>query len=425
MEGPPSANRPALLVIDDDPATVRLASRSTLNLLSSHSLGDGLEKVRTMRLSAALIDVGVCRDNLTEVVKVVRAAASNFELPVIFCSSDGRLATRMAAAEAGAIRFLDKPLSEQKLAELLRQVPMGQPQSARIVIVDDDPIVLEKYESELRESDYFVRGVVDPAELIDALEDVRPDVLLLDVNLGKISGIDICKALRCSEQWQFLPILVFSGDKDAEMRFRAYQAGASDVLGKPLSVEELMARVHVQAERIKLMRDRSNRDPLSGLMLRRAFSESLQRDVASCSRENKRLSFALLDLDHFKEINDPHGHLVGDRVIASFGAFLRRRLRLEDLCGRWGGEEFVLAFSGQDGQFAQAATERLLAEFAQEVFVTDEGERFSVTFTAGIAVYPDDSETLEGLIEKADELLYEGKSAGRARVCRAPDSSEP
>jgi diguanylate cyclase (GGDEF)-like protein len=187
-------------------------------------------------------------------------------------------------------------------------------------------------------------------------------------------------------------------------------------LGKPLAIDELTTRISVQAERIRLMRERSDRDHLSGLMLRRVFVETLQRSLAVCCRENKPLALVLFDLDHFKQINDQHGHLVGDRVIATFGELLRRRFRVEDLRGRWGGEEFVLAFPGQTSEFAQGAAERLLKEFSKRLFETEGGGQFSVTFTAGVASYPEDGESLDVLLKRADDLLYEGKALGRGCV---------
>lgn len=412
--------RRTLLVVDDDEEFLHLmralGRRHSVPIVTEQTIAGGLAAADGLDLSAAILDVHLAGGSSFQAVAEVRSRAKSKDLPIIFTSADGRLETRIAAVTAGADRFLDKPLSAQHFSELLHQVPFSEQTTTRIVVLDDDEIVLEKYESELREAGHFVKGISSASQLLETLETVRPDALLLDVNLDGISGVDVCRALRASQRWQFLPILMFSSDRDSEMRVKAYRAGASDVLSKPLAVEELIARVSVQAERIRLMRDHSDRDALSGVMLRRAFVEAVQRALAFCHRERKPLALVLCDLDHFKQINDTHGHLVGDRVISAFGDLLRRKFRLEDLRGRWGGEEFVLAFTGQTVDFGRAVAERLLGEFSRMAFALEDGSEFSATFTAGVAAFPHDGESLDLLVKCADQRLYRGKEEGRGRV---------
>ncbi len=128
------------------------------------------------------------------------------------------------------------------------------------------------------------------------------------------------------------------------------------------------------------------------------------------------MSLVLLDIDHFKRVNDTHGHLAGDEVIVRLGELLRRRFRTEDLRGRWGGEEFVLAFPGQEASFAIQAAEHLLADFRALRFAADDGTSFSASFTAGVAAYPGDGASMSAVMRRADELLYVGKRTGRCRV---------
>lgn len=412
--------RRTLLVVDDDDEFLHLmrtlARRHSVPIVTEQTIEAGLAAVDGLDLSAAILDVHLAGGSSFQAVTEIRSRVKNKDLPIIFTSADGRLEIRVAAVAAGADRFLDKPLSAQHFSELLHQVPFSEQTATRIVVLDDDEIVLEKYESELREAGHFVRGISSASQLFDTLDNVRPDALLLDVNLDGISGVDVCRALRASQRWQFLPILMFSSDRDSEMRVGAYRAGASDVLSKPLPVDELIARVTVQAERIRMMREHSDRDSLSGVMLRRAFVEAVQRALAICDRERKPLVLVLCDLDHFKQINDTHGHLVGDRVISAFGDLLRTRFRLEDLRGRWGGEEFVLAFSGQTIEFGRLAAERLLQDFSRLAFALEDGREFHAGFTAGVAAFPNDGESLDLLVKRADQRLYRGKEEGRGRV---------
>ncbi len=415
------ARQKTLLVVDDDEVFLRimrqLARRHSVPIVTATSVQEALTAVRGLELSAVILDVHLVDGTSFRHASEIRTSVGKDNLTIIFASGDGALQSRLAACAAGADRYLDKPISAQKFGEMVHQVPFSEPSASRIVILDDDEIVLERYESELRGAGHYVVGISESSKLLETLTETKPDALLLDVNLeAGLSGIDVCRAIRTSEQWQFLPILMFSSDKDPDMRVRAFNAGASDVLAKPLAADELITRVSAQAERVKLMRERSDTDVLSGLMTRRAFVESIQRSLALGSRENKPLCLILFDLDNFKQINDTYGHLVGDRVIATFGRLLRERFRLEDLRGRWGGEEFVLAFPGQDSRFGVMAARRLLTEFQKVNIETDSDGMLQATFTAGVASVPGDGESLDLLMKTADQRLYRGKKAGRACV---------
>lgn len=238
------------------------------------------------------------------------------------------------------------------------------------------------------------------------------------INTGP-SGLDVCRALRMSESYEALPIFIVTGQTDDHTRLSAFRAGASDVVAKPVLPEELRARLGVQLERVGLLRDRADKDSLSGLLTRRALVEAFQRALASATRDEKPLSLALLDIDKFKRVNDTYGHLSGDEVIAQLGDLLQRRFRLEDLRGRWGGEEFILVFPGQNVGFAERAAALLLGEFSQLSFASDDGQPFTATFTAGVAAYPEDGTSVPALVRRADERLYAGKQGGRNQVVAA------
>ncbi len=424
----------SLLVVDDDPDFLQmvraLGRRLLVDVITAHSAEEGIQRAESQPLVAAILDVHLDGSDSFLAARRIRETSGNGEIPIAFASVDGTIETRVAAIEAGGTRFFDKPISEEGFAELLQQfITISRQRAPRVLVVDDDADVVDQYTRHLRAAGFATEHLSAADDLVVKLEELRPDVLLLDVYLPRVSGIDICRALRSSDQWEFLPILIVTAQLDADTRLRAFRAGASDVVGKPILPEELLARVGIQEERMRLLRDRADRDSLSGLMLRRAFVESFQRALSACSREKRPLSLVLFDLDHFKEINDKHGHLAGARVIAALGELLRRRFRVEDLRARWGGEEFVLAFPGQGVDFAVRSAGRLLAEFAEQQFKTVEGGTFGATFTAGVAGYPDDGASMSALIRRADELLYAGKCAGRnmvqGSVPPAPSTQDP
>ncbi|MDP3505636.1 MAG: response regulator [Myxococcales bacterium] len=431
MQGPrPVAGASkAMLVVDDDADFLRmvcgLARKLLIDVVSARSADEALQRAKTQPLLGAILDVHLHEEDSFSLAKSLRATRGNEEIPIAFSSVDGRISTRVAAIEAGGTKFFDKPISEESFGELVQQfLRLSQDRQGRVVIVDDDHDVAAHYSNCLRGAGFVVEVLHSADELVDTLEEIRPDVLLLDVNLPHVSGIDVCRALRTSERWELLPILIVTAHLEPALRLRAFRAGASDVIGKPVLPEELLARVGVQEERMRLLRDRADKDPLSGLMLRRAFVEALQRPLATCAREKKPLSLVLLDIDHFKKVNDTWGHLAGDRVIAGLGELLRRRFRVEDLRARWGGEEFVLVFPGQGQEFAVQAAQRLLREFSELRFPADDGQPFGATFTAGVAESPADGNSIATLIRSADSHLYAGKREGRNRVVGRPNVKE-
>jgi len=420
-----AANAPrALLVVDEDPEFLQLARQTgrklVLDVVTAESPDEAIQRARTTPLLGVLLGLPQKGSSWSVLAHAIRATPHNSDVPIAFASSDGILETRMAALDAGGSRFFEKPLSDESLTALAQDlVALAAQVAGRVLIVDDDPDVVQLYALLLRGAGIEVTSLPSTEGIVEELERLRPDVLLLDVDLPEISGLDVCRALRMSPQFQLLPILMVTARCDAATRLSAFRAGATDVVTKPVIPEELSARVGLQLERIRLLRERADRDALSGLLLRRALIEAFQRTLAGAVRHDQPLALVLLDLDSFKRINDEHGHLAGDQVIARLGDLLRRRFRVEDLRGRWGGEEFVLVFPGANGGFAERATLRLLEEFSTLEFSSDAGQSFHATFTAGIAEYPGDGTALSHLVRHADEQLYLGKKLGRNRVCRS------
>ncbi len=174
--------------------------------------------------------------------------------------------------------------------------------------------------------------------------------------------------------------------------------------------------MEMRLDRSRLLRFYADIDPLTGLLNRRAMIHSLQRRIAEAKRNQQTLALVLLDIDHFKEVNDIHGHLKGDQVLAKLGRLLNRRFRREDLCSRWGGEEFCLSFYNQSLEDTHKLMVRLLEEFSALEFMDTKHKPFQVTFSAGMAMYPKQGNSMEALLKLADKALNQAKDAGRQRV---------
>ncbi|MGC4122499.1 MAG: response regulator [Myxococcales bacterium] len=324
---------------------------------------------------------------------------------------------RIAAAHAGASLFLSRPVDAESLSAAARQlVAAAQSRRPRVLLVDDDEEFARRTCLLLEKRGFAVRHLAEPGRLLESLEEAPPDLVLLDVVMPGVSGFDLCRVLRGTPRWQDLPVVMVTAQPGVQARIGAFQSGADDYLAKPVIEEELLARVQVRVERSRLLRERYDKDALTGLLLRRPLVETLRARLLEASRHDRPLALAIIDFDRFKTVNDTHGHLAGDAVLAAFGKLVGRRFRAEDLRGRWGGEEFLLAFPGESRSTIQGALERLQSEFAQLDFKGDGGEAFRVGFCVGIAGFPEDGQSLEELIRCADRRLYAGKRLGTGRV---------
>ena len=221
--------------------------------------------------------------------------------------------------------------------------------------------------------------------------------------------------IRTNPRYQAIPVFFLTSSDDVQSRIACFHAGGDDHITKPPVKEELAARLRARIERSRLLTSRMDIDPSTGLLQRRAFVRALEARLSEASRKKGVVSLVILDLDRFKSGNDTHGHMMGDQVLRELGKALTLSFRQEDLRGRWGGEEFVLAFPGQEAKTVMTLMERLLASFAENVF---EGEKssFSITFSAGVASYPRDGDNYERLLRTADQRLYRAKDKGRSRI---------
>jgi diguanylate cyclase (GGDEF)-like protein len=288
----------------------------------------------------------------------------------------------------------------------------------RVLVVDDDLDLLRMTEAHLGEARFLVRGVARAQDALEETESFGPDLLLLDIDMPGLTGLEICRRLRGQERFQSLPIVFLTARTASSDIVAGLDAGADDYLTKPIDPAELVARCRARIERHRIVRDLVHRDELTGLYNRKYLSEQLRRRLAEAHRDQGRLAIAILDIDAFKQINDQFGHPAGDRVLQGLAQHLTRNLRAGDVIARYGGDEFVILFPGLDAHRAEGVLERLREGFKRSGFA-HHGRRFSVSFSGGIASGPHAAQTGEDLIARADAALYRAKSAGRDRVERA------
>jgi diguanylate cyclase (GGDEF)-like protein len=344
---------------------------------------------------------------------------------VIGLAADAGLDERVAFARWGGrmLLFTDTPPNEfADAVEALRERLSDQ--GKRVLVVDDDRGVLDLTTTILRGHGLEVSWLDDPKRFWQVLEARNPDVLLLDLEMPGFNGLELCQAVRADRRWSQLPILFLTGRTEPESIRAVYAAGADDYMAKPVVEEELIQRIHNRLERLQLLRDMADRDPLTGVANRRKAAEELRRLERLAKRYGQPLTVAILDIDHFKRVNDTYGHDTGDEVLRTLGNRLHREFRDEDVVGRWGGEEFVIGMYGMPGVVAVDRMSALLEDWKGERFDDSRGGKFGVSFTVGLAELPGDAPTVAEVQRRADEALYRGKAAGRSRVVIAGERSD-
>jgi len=416
------ANLATVLVVDADrDAMVHLDAIGRQNLVqivAAENVEEALLAARTKKIDGAVIDIDLPpQDSAFHIAQELRSLEGMGNLSIAFMANDSSLTNRVAAAHAGSSQFLKKPLTSESLMEAIRYFSAVKTnESVRVLVVDDDEYFREHIAAILDDNGMEVSSLGQPERIIEVVQTFTPDILLLDVVMPKVSGLDVCRMLRSMSEWKNLPILFLTAQSSTEARLECFLAGGDDYIEKPVLKEELLARIGVRVERVRLFRERADLDMLTRLPNRRAFLEAFKMRVAEGSRYDRPVSLCILDLDRFKYINDTYGHLAGDRVLAGLGKLLASRFRTVDVRGRWGGEEFAVAFYSEEGDTTKMIMKRVLAEFRRIEFEGDLGQKFHVTFSGGIATYPADGTTFDQLFRLADERLYLAKQSGRARV---------
>jgi two-component system, cell cycle response regulator len=298
----------------------------------------------------------------------------------------------------------------------------------QVVLAHADPRTASRFVRVLSHVGHDVRALETAEAAVDACRECPPDVVLVDVALCGGDGRDLLAALKGDpDAYRSAVVLLERHDLDLDAAVSALRGGAQDFLVEPISDAELVARVDAAA-RTKVLQEelvvQSERleallfeDPLTKLSNRRFILTQLGAAVSAARRHERALAVAVIDIDHFKAVNDEHGHAAGDRVLAAVAGSMRQHLRAEDQLGRLGGEEF-LALLPDAGAAAAATTAEKLRDGVAALAVEYEGRELAVTISAGWAAW--EGESPEKLLRRADEALYEAKRSGRDRVEGAP-----
>lgn len=348
-----------------------------------------------------------------EVIKEIQAGR-DIPLPVIFITVHDEFAVRLEAARAGGIAYLSKPVNISKLIDKLDALTSTLTTLPYRVMIVDDSVDITTYSEILEQAGMVSMVVHNPLDVIKTLLEFAPDLILIDLYMPKCNGMDLAKVIRQLDAFVSIPIVFLSAEIDLDKQLVAMSLGGDDFLAKPILPQHLISSVNSRIRRSLILRSLVLRDSLTGLFNHTAIKNELDREVVRSKRHGTPLAFAMIDIDHFKQINDTYGHPIGDRVIKSLARLLKQRLRASDLVGRYGGEEFAVILVNVDKTTALQVLNTIRKDFSQLRYLA-EGKEFTVTFSCGIVDISQFRDVTK-LIEASDKALYNAKHAGRNQV---------
>ncbi|SFP73398.1 response regulator receiver modulated diguanylate cyclase [Nitrosomonas cryotolerans] len=388
-----------------------------------NQLGEFQSAIKQIPSAIVLMNIEFPEDRLSG-IKAIKEIQKNLAQParVIFISAYDNIILRLGAVRAGSIAYFVKPVNSAELIDQLDSLTSFQAQEPfRVLIVDDSSALLAYHEAILKQAGMAVRTVLKPMDIMETLHDFNPDLILMDVYMPECSGIELAKVIRQLNNFVSIAIVYLSSENDFNTQLEAMSLGGDDFLVKPIEPQQLVSAVTSRILRARLLRSFMVRDSLTRLFNHTSIKEQFSREVARSRRLGTPLSFAMVDIDYFKKVNDTYGHAAGDRVIKSLARLLKQRLRRTDIVGRYGGEEFAIIMTDTDAFSAAKVMDEIRKAFSYLVHVSDDKE-FSVSFSCGVADLAHFAD-VASLGDAADKALYQAKEKGRNQVMLHSDSS--
>jgi two-component system cell cycle response regulator len=446
-----------VLVVDDILPNVKLLeaklSSEYYDVLTATSGREALEKVESESPDIVLLDVMMPGMDGFEVCARIKANPKAAHIPVVMVTALTDAHDKVRGLEAGADDFLSKPINDTALMARVRSLVrlkmaldewrirentanqlgvVGESaymmkesaEKARVLIVEDKEFEQRRIEETLATDHDIVISVESGVEAMAMIAAHDFDVLIVSLNLSGEDSLRLCSHLKTAERTRSVPIVMVGEDEDMPRIAHGLEIGAHDYILRPVDRNELLARVRTQVRRKRFQeRLRSTyeislsmalTDSLTGLYNRRYLEVHLEKLLDKNHESKKSLAVLMMDIDHFKQVNDTHGHAVGDQVLKIFSARVKDSLRSFDLVARLGGEEFVAILPDVSEKKAFIIAERLRRAIADAPFECGAPSGpFTVTTSIGGAYIDPEKHTSKEVLERADKCLYEAKNGGR------------
>jgi len=418
--------RMSIAIVDADSASgnaiATLIAEFNFNVEYFQSIKELNIRLSTHQLDLVLLDVlmpEVCSEAIFEFARGLNSRG----IKVISYSGLFNFEMRLAAVRAGVADFIVKPTSILVIVEKINRVlNLRQTRDYRIVFIDDQKSMGEFYQTLLEDAEcevYFMNSV---EEMFNSLDDIHPDLFLLDMNMPDVNGLEAAKMIRQQKQFDFTPIVFLTADEQLETKLAALQGGADDVISKNTQPAMVVQLVLTRLRRSLGVREFISKDSLTGVLNYGQIMEAATFSFRLSQRQHSNACIAMLDIDLFKAVNDTFGHAAGDKVLSTLGQFLLRSLRTTDHIGRYGGEEFMIVLVGSTPEESAQKLAEIKDAFALIDFKFEE-DTFRCTFSIGIADLAQ-NESLPHAVNQADQALYASKEGGRNKITIFEEAEE-
>ncbi|NQV61160.1 MAG: PleD family two-component system response regulator [Alphaproteobacteria bacterium] len=448
-----------ILVVDDVLPNVKLLeaklSREYYDVLTAMNGPDALEIIEREIPDIVLLDVMMPGMDGFEVCEQIKANPNLRHIPVIMVTALSDTSDRVRGLEAGADDFLTKPVNDialfARVRSLIRlkimmdELRLREATSSNFGVADAEPLELnidggrilvvedrEIYARNINQAlggQHTVTMTTEDDGAVAAVHTGNVDLIIVSLSLQNSDGLRLCSHLRSMEESRQIPILILVDDTPDQMErlVKGLDIGVNDYLIRPVDQNELMARCRTQLRRKKYedrLRDNYHAsltlavtDPLTGLYNRRYLETHLESLMKRAAQDNKPIGLLALDIDHFKLVNDTHGHAAGDDVLKEFVGRIKRSVRGIDLPARIGGEEFVVVMPDTDRETCMAVAERLRASVADSLFsLPDLDLQIPITVSIGVSLSQGASDSPAAALKRGDDALYVAKNSGRNMV---------
>lgn len=406
-----------IYLVEDDPFQAQeLSAQISYFGYSVESIQDldALRKNMEKEIPRAILMDVIFPEGLTAGPEMIRQMKqeNHKNTPVIFISESNTIVSRLHAVRAGGNAYFTKPVDIGILVDMLDQLVVHEPvETCRVLLIDDNPLQAEGLIERLKTLNCEVMVITDPMQIMQPLVEHNPNMILIALDMAICNGLELAQVIRQLEQFVVTPILYLS---DASKMQNDGFFTMKDTLSKDIDLESLKACLNARLNSFGHLRAMMVRDSLTGLYNHTTIKSLLDQEISRANRQVYPLTFAMLDIDHFKNVNDTYGHAAGDRVLKSLSRLLSQRLRKSDSIGRYGGEEFAIILPNTPLDAAAVLMNTLRESFSLIRHRTGERE-FSITFSSGLASFPEFGNA-EILIDCADKALYAAKGNGRNQV---------
>jgi diguanylate cyclase (GGDEF)-like protein len=327
---------------------------------------------------------------------LVDLAARTPSIPVLVLSSVDRLSDRVTVARYGSSGFLIKPIETAKIWDAVTKILQRDRESVpKILVVDDDRIFLAGLSSMLEPWGMKIATLEEPLRFWEVLQSSKPDLLILDVDMPEINGIELCSAVRSAPEWQELPILFLTARRDAKTIEEVFAIGADDYATKPIVGSELLTRISNRLERTYWRRKLVDRDLVTGLANRSRSTLDLEYLI----QHQQMFTFGILTIDELHKINIKYGHQTGDRIISRVGNLLHSSFNGAEILSYWGYGEFIIGIPELNKTEVSDRLAEILKTLRQQIFTASDGDRFQITSHLALVEYPFDGSTLQSLYQ--------------------------